>query len=113
MTREDAVRAAREPTDMEAEAQAVVMERGAHEALGSSVMAADGGHDAGAGGGRSPLNRDPFVLILRVPTVEVGVSKSSEQTVITIPNSGNHSSAAGDKSESVLDETDTEDDSDD
>ncbi len=32
MTREDDVRAAREPTDMEAEAQAVVMERGAHEA---------------------------------------------------------------------------------
>ena len=47
---EDDVRSAREPTDMEAEAQAVVMERGAHEALRSGVTAADCGHDAGAGG---------------------------------------------------------------
>jgi hypothetical protein len=36
---------------MEAKAQAVAMERGADEAFGRGVMAADGGHDAGAGGG--------------------------------------------------------------
>jgi hypothetical protein len=35
---------------VEAEAQAVAMERGADEAFGRGVMAADGGHDAGAGG---------------------------------------------------------------
>jgi hypothetical protein len=33
------------------EPQPVPVQRGAHEALGRRVMAADGGHDAGAGGG--------------------------------------------------------------
>jgi hypothetical protein len=51
MTRKDDVRAAGEPADVEAKAQAVAMERRADEALGRGVMAADGGHDAGAGGG--------------------------------------------------------------
>jgi hypothetical protein len=51
MTREDDVRAAGEPADVEAEAQAVAMEGGADEELGRGVMAADGGHDARAGGG--------------------------------------------------------------
>ncbi len=52
---EDDVRPAGEPADVEAEAQAVAMERGADEALARGVMAADGGHDAGAGGGRGLL----------------------------------------------------------
>ena len=57
------------------------------------------------------LSRDPFELIPRVPTVGVGFRKSSEQIVIASPNSGKHTSAAEDKSESVLDESDIEDDS--
>ena len=51
MPREDDVRAPGEPADVETEAQAVAMEAGADQALGRGVMAADGGHDAGAGGG--------------------------------------------------------------
>ena len=51
MPREDDVRAAGEAADVEAEAQTVAMERRADEALWSGVMAADGGHDARAGGG--------------------------------------------------------------
>ncbi len=51
MTREDDVGAAGEPADVKPKAQAVAMERGADEALGRGVMAADRGHDAGAGGG--------------------------------------------------------------
>jgi hypothetical protein len=35
---------------VEAKAQAVAVEGGADEALGRGVMAADGGHDARAGG---------------------------------------------------------------
>ena len=57
------------------------------------------------------LSRDPFELIPRVPTVGVGFRKSSEQSGIAIPNNRNHASAAEDKSESVLDESDIEDDS--
>ncbi len=53
MTREHDVRAAGEPADVETKAQAVAMERGADEAFGRGVMAANGGHDAGAGGGGS------------------------------------------------------------
>ncbi len=45
------VRAAREVADVQAEAKPVAMERGADQPLGRGVMAADGGHDAGAGGG--------------------------------------------------------------
>ena len=49
MTREDDVGAAGEPADVETKAQTVAMERGADQAFGRSVMAADGGHDVGAG----------------------------------------------------------------
>ena len=55
MPREDDVGSTGEPADVEAEAQAVAMERGTDEALGRGVMAADGGHDAAAGGGRGLL----------------------------------------------------------
>ncbi|MEN9642899.1 MAG: hypothetical protein RIR77_2088 [Planctomycetota bacterium] len=55
------------------------------------------------------VSRDPFELIPRVPTVGVGFRKSSEQSVIASPNGGKHTSAAEDKSESVLDESDLED----
>jgi hypothetical protein len=58
MTREDDVRAAGEPADVETKAQAVAMKRGADEAFGRCVMAADGGHDAGAGGVNSSRRGD-------------------------------------------------------
>jgi hypothetical protein len=69
MTREDDDRAAGEPADAETKAQAVSMERGADEALGHGVMAADGGHDSGAGGGgdEGEIAGYPYLLSQRCP----------------------------------------------
>ncbi len=55
MTSKDDVGSAGEVTNVQAEAEAVAMEGGADESFGRGVMAADGGHDAGAGGGRGLL----------------------------------------------------------
>lgn len=49
MPRQDDVRAAGEPADVETKARVAAMEGGAGQALGRGAMAADGGHDAEGG----------------------------------------------------------------
>ncbi len=82
---EDDVRAAGEPTNVQAEAEAVAVERGTDQALGRRVMAADGGHDAGAGGLQQQSAHcksiEPFrIALICQTTVEQGQSKVSDGT---------------------------------